>query len=315
MTTILFVSASPDELNPNAYLIDYLVDECSQATEPPVTARRVEHRNLLLALEAIRPTAVVAVGSLMGAGLGLVAARERSALLGARFCYWAWDDPFELDANRAMGDLFDHVFTNDADSAQYYRSPSAVSYLPLAAAFAPHFRPVASAPPMWDWLIVGHAFDRRVHIAERLVRSSPELDGVVSGGGWLGKVPRCHVPGPIPNAQLADLYSRSGAVISVGRGEMLANVVFEVPARAVGPRVFEVALAGAPQILVPQGEPVAEERAVVDMIAADDAGVVELVIEIKARPRQVRAKLVELQETVLRNHLYRHRVATLVGRL
>jgi spore maturation protein CgeB len=312
MKRLVFASASPDELNPNAYLVDLIVEEANTLAD--VDAIKAPHRWLASVVESVRPHAVIVMGSVMGADATLARLSQWCRRVGAPFVYWTWDDPFELDANRAQAGLFTQLFSNDATSCGYYGTSGEPTFLPMAGSERAHFRPIQPAVPMWDWLLVGHGFGRRRSIVEQLEREHPDLVGLVSGGGWEGSSTRSLVPGPIPNDRLADLYNRSGCVLSIGREENLANVQFDLPAAAAGPRVYEAALAGAPQILVPLNDPLPTEADLVGVVAAKD-DVAEVVRQFVVDRKHHLSTCIELQQTVMNHHLYRHRVTTILDRI
>ena len=307
---IVIASASPDELNSNAYLLDLIANEARFL--PAVTPIRCRHTDLASVVRDVGQCVVIVAGSLMGTGSALHSARAVSESAKSPMVYWSWDDPYELDVNRTCSSLFDAVFTNDEHSALFYLTPERTHHLPLGASAEAHCRPVTSARPMWDWLLVGQGFGRRRVIAEALTRHAADLVGLVSGGGWNGAAVHSLVPGPISNPSLSDLYNRSGCVLSVGRELMLANENFEVTAEAVGPRVYEVALAGAPQLLIPVVRPAEEERLLATAVVGPDDEVIEAVRNILCDRLAVLDRCRDAQRLVLDRHLYRHRIAKII---
>lgn len=307
---VIIASASPDELNPNLYLLDIIAEEAQSL--PDVTAIRCMHTDLPRVLQDIGKCLVLVAGSLMGRGATLHRVSTACTAATSQMVYWSWDDPYELDVNRECSTFFDRVFTNDQSSVFFYLRPDRTHYLPLAASVQAHYRPITSARPMWDWLMVGHGFGRRRAVAEALARSAPDLVGVVSGGGWNGSDATNLVPSPIRNSSLSDLYNRSGCVLSIGRELMLANRRFEVPAVSVGPRVYETALAGGPQVLMPWSRASAEEGSLATAVVVNDEEITETVRHLLHARSEVLDRCREAQRVVLERHLYRHRIAEIL---
>ena len=307
---VVIASASPDHLNPNLYLLDFIAEEAQSL--PNVTTIRCMHMDLPRVIRDVGNCVVLIAGSLMGRGATLHLVSGACAAAKNPMIYWSWDDPYELDVNRECSTIFDRVFTNDRNSVFFYLRPDRTHYLPLAASVQAHYRPITSARPMWDWLMVGHGFGRRRAIAEALARSAPDLVGVVGGGGWNGSEVTNLVPSPIRNASLSDLYNRSGCVLSVGREVMLANRRFEVPAESVGPRVYETALAGAPQALIPWARASTEEASLATAVVFDDDELTETVRHLLHARSEVLDHCRDAQRLVLERHLYRHRIAQIL---
>ncbi|KMO10434.1 CgeB family protein [Methylobacterium platani] len=310
---VLVVSTSPDTLNHNAPIRSALRDGFAEV----LGAASVRACPLELAGEAVagfRPGLVVALGSVAVDSAPLRELAQGVRRAGARLAVWLHDDPYEFDYAAKAEDLADHLFTNDRWALPHYRHPS-VSHLPLAACRRTHDRPVRPmAGRALDLFFCGAAFPNRIALLERAQASLAGRRVEIRGAGWPAGLPFAENTRMNP-AAMADRASESRLVLAVGRDLDIANRRFRLPASTPGPRVFEAALAGAPQLCFAAGLEILdyfEEGR--EILLFDDVPEIAAAIDRSHRePAAFEAMAGRARARALDAHTYAHRARTILA--
>ncbi len=255
---VLVISGSPDQLNANAGLRDYVV-EGLHAAQPAAQVLGVPYELGAQAISQRKPDLVVVFGSVIldtsdFAPLADLCRRQR-----ARLVFWLHDDPYEFDMNERVVPYADAIFSNDLASVDHYPPTVPVFHLPLGASRLAHWRAIGprSAP---DLFFCGHAFENRLAFFEALATSvpAPRPQIQVFGTGWDTRRVPMAMNMKLANAALPDYYAAALAVANLGRDLNLANRRFSIRPSTPGPRTFEAAAAGAAQILLTDGLEITE---------------------------------------------------------
>lgn len=310
---VLIVSTSPDAVNHNASIRIALRDGFAEV----LGAAAVRESPLELAEEAtsdFHPSLVVALGSVAIDAAPLRGLARSARRAGARLAFWLHDDPYEFDYGPKAEALADHIFTNDRWALPHYRHPS-VSHLPLAACRRTHDRPVR---PMvereLDLFFCGAAFPNRIALLERAQASLVGRRVEVRGAGWPASLPFAENARMSP-AAMADRASEARLTLAVGRDLDIANRRAQLPASTPGPRVFEAALAGAPQLCFAAGLEILDYfddgR---EILLFDDApGIAEAIARSYREPAAFEAMAARARARALDAHTYAHRARTILS--
>ncbi|TGD94629.1 CgeB family protein [Methylobacterium nonmethylotrophicum] len=310
---VLVVSTSPDAVNHNATIRDAL----RGGFEDVLGAPAVRASPLELAEDAVAefgPSLVVALGSVAVDAADLRALARGVRRAGARLAFWLHDDPYEFDYAPRAEDLADHVFTNDRWALPHYRH-SSVSHLPLAACRRTHDRPVRPmAQRALDLFFCGAAFPNRIALLERAQASLAARRVEVRGAGWPASLPFAENTRLTPSG-MADRASAARLTLAIGRDLDIANRRFRLPASTPGPRVFEAALAGAPQLCFAAGLEILdyfeEGREILlfdDVLEIDDA-----IARSHREPAAFEAMAERARARALDAHTYAHRARTILA--
>lgn len=254
---VLVISGSPDRLNANAGLRDYVVEGLHVAL-PAAQVLGVPYELGAQAVSQRKPDLVIVFGSVILDTCDFAPVAELCRRQRARLVFWLHDDPYEFDMNERVVPYADAIFSNDLASIDHYPPTLPVFHLPLGASHLAHWRPVGprAAP---DLFFCGHAFENRLAFFEALGASLPPRARVqVFGTGWDTRRVPMAMNMPLPNAALPDYYATALAVANLGRDLNLANRRFSIRPSTPGPRTFEAAAAGAAQILLTDGLEITE---------------------------------------------------------
>jgi glycosyltransferase involved in cell wall biosynthesis len=249
---------------------------------------------------------------------------QRLAAVCGTSALWVSEDPYERRLNVRNGELFDRVFTNDSASVASYAGRA--SHLPFAAnpnihEFALPGEDDEEQHYRYDLLFVGTAWPNRVRFLKTLLQRveglkvklalpqnehlpPPDLDLATSSFSWRAA-----------NSEVARFANRSRIVLTLHRDFALSGDA--TSAVTPGPRLFEAALAGGFQLVdASLGETATYYEIDRELAAFDDVD--ECVSKIHyylARPSERLAVARAAQQRTRREHLYAHRVATLLGAL
>lgn len=310
---VLVVSTSPDAVNHNVPIRDALRDGFVEV----LGAAAVRASPLELAGEAIAgfsPGLVVALGSVAVDAAPLRGLARSARRAGARLAVWLHDDPYEFDYAPKAEALADHVFTNDRWALPHYRH-AAVSHLPLAACRRTHDRrvtPMAERP--LDLFFCGAAFPNRIALLERAQGSLSGYRVEVRGAGWPAALPFAENSRLAP-AAMADRASAARLTLAIGRDLDIANRRFRLPAAPPGPRVFEAALAGAPQLCFAAGLEILEyfEEGREILLFDDVREIADAIARSHREPAAFAAMAERARARALGAHTYRHRAETILA--
>ena len=172
--------------------------------------------------------------------------------MGARVAFVCTESPYDLASEVLIGQLADHVFTNERSITRVFEGlkPGRVTYLPHAWHPELH-RPTGPAPegtPAHDVVFVGTGFDERVDWLDAM-----DWTGLDFGlyGTWPTRMRRLPVyshwkGGNQPNAHVAALYRAAAVGLNLHRtsvrwGRKQGQVRY---AESLNPRAYELAACG-----------------------------------------------------------------------
>ncbi|WCS25486.1 glycosyltransferase [Methylobacterium sp. NMS14P] len=246
--------------------------------------------------------------------VGRLAGLARTSVL------WTTEDPYERAANVRGSAAFDLVFTNDRATVPAYGGRA--HHLPLGASSLFHDLAVIEddARYRYDLLFIGTAWPNRVAtlnaLSAKLPRDvkfklalpwnehigPPELADDALVTDW-----RCG------NRDFALLANRSRVVLTLPRIFSSARAD-QATGSTPPPRLFETALAGGYQVVVSPEPETAAYYAPGAQIAlcGDEAGAVEAILTALTDPEARIARARAAQARTRAEHLYDHRVATIL---
>ncbi|MBS1055761.1 glycosyltransferase family protein [Gluconobacter kondonii] len=226
---------------------------------------------------------------------------------------WTFEDPFMRDFNVENAELFDFVFTNDPSCADHYHGKG--HYLPLAASPSIHERSVLSADELeYDIFFAGTMWPNRVHTLRKVIAAFPDarLKLVCPTNEFLPPLPSdlasLAIQRPISHEAFIDFANVSAVTLTMFRDYASHGEVSQ--ATAPGPRFFELALAGAAQVVeAPESMDAAHFETVNGISLARDANqVVDAIAILLQQAEARRDAAMAAQQSVLSQHLYEHRL-------
>ncbi len=234
---------------------------------------------------------------------------------------WLFEDPFMLDYNLSHADLFDHVFTNDPGCVAAYNGKG--HYLPLGASRTLHLRPVLADEALdYDIFFAGTMWPNRVRPLRALLRRFPHkrFKLVCPTNPYLPPLPRDiaerAIQWPISHESFVDFANVSRVTLTMFRD--YASHGSAGRATAPGPRLFELGLAGAAQVVALDAEGEAADFPTIDGVACcDTLGALLTEMEaLLADPALRQARAAAAQRAVNKAHLFENRlqqIATVTG--
>ena len=311
--SILLLDTEPQTQN------RYLVLAIADALRRHPAVRRVHvagHADALTAFTEHGLDTLIAFGGarLHAPVVGRLASLARTSVL------WTTEDPYERAANVRGAAGFDLVFTNDRASVPAYGGRA--RHLPLAASLLFHDLAVIDddARYRYDLLFIGTAWPNRVatlnDLASRLPRDlklklalpwnahigPPDLDDAALVTDW-----RCG------NRDFALLANRSRVVLTLPRSFSSARAD-QATGSTPPPRLFETALAGGFQVVVSPEPETADYYAPGPEIAlcADETAALDAITAALTVPEHRIARARAARDRTRAEHLYDHRVATIL---
>ena len=233
---VMIASASPDRLNVNAVLREYVVEGFRRAF-PEIETVGVDYEAAVTSASAMRPDLTVVFGSVMNDDTDYYRLADEVHRVGNRLAFWLHDDPYEFDANERIFPLADIIFTNDEASLDFYPIHVPVFHLPLGASELVHYRAIDRRMGP-DLFFCGHLFEnRRKFLCELSNKSSDFSKRIIAIGTgqpdaempWWSQV-------NLPNSSLPGFYASAVAVLNIGRDLNLANQRYGIRASTPGPR-------------------------------------------------------------------------------
>jgi spore maturation protein CgeB len=200
-----------------------------------------------LEIETFRPELLLMFGSMACNAVDYFRIASAGRRVGSHIAIWLHDDPYEFDFSFRAVEIGDTIFTNDRWALEHYDHPR-VFHLPLAASPTFHYRELLPlAHRRYDLFFCGVAFKNRVQMIRELGYRLSRYSTLICGSEWpLDVFPSRNLR--IPAKELPDYYASSRVVLNLGRDFDLANERYQLPASTPGPRTFEAAMAGAPQL-------------------------------------------------------------------
>lgn len=246
---VLVASASPDRVNHNAVLRQYVARGFMEVLGPSQVVESSFDRSEAAARE-FSPDVVLVFGSCMPGVCDYTRLRRYCDQRGAALFFWLHDDPYEFDFNYKILPYADAVFSNDRWAVSHIDHPH-VLHLPLAADRLAHFCPL-DVQCARDLFFCGAAFPNRVQLLRDLQMSLGGMHVEVFGPDWPADLSFAQ-EGRLANEALPAYYASSRVTLNVGRRFNLANAKYQLDASTPGPRTFEAAMAGAVQCLFVEG--------------------------------------------------------------
>lgn len=226
---------------------------------------------------------------------------------------WTFEDPFMRDFNVENAGLFDYVFTNDPSCADYYRGKG--HYLPLASSRTIHQRDVRDAEQLdYDIFFAGTMWPNRVETLRRIIAAFPgaRLKLICPGNEYLPPLPadlaELAIQRPVSHEAFIDFANASAVTLTMFRDYASHGDISQ--ATAPGPRFFELALAGAAQVVEAPESMDAQYFSEIEgtFLARDIDGVVAAVAALLSDADLRRKTAQAAQKSALEGHLYEHRL-------
>ncbi len=225
---------------------------------------------------------------------------------------WLFEDPFMLDYNLVHAGLFDHIFTNDPSCVSRYPNGH---YLPLAASQSLQFRPVrADSDCEYDIFFAGTMWPNRVTTLRALLAQfeTKRFKLVCPTNPYLPPLPRDiaerAVQWPISLPSFVDFANASRVTLTMFRDYASHGTTSQ--ATAPGPRLFELAMAGAAQVVELDPALPASNFRIIEGVACCDS-LPALASEITAllqNPGLRQSRAEAAQRSVQAAHRYEHRL-------
>ncbi|BDB25192.1 glycosyltransferase [Cupriavidus sp. P-10] len=310
---VLVCSASPDRVNHNAVLRNYVARGFEGVLQPGhVIATSLD--SAVESAKRFRPDLIVVFGSCMPDSCDYTGLRTYCARSGASLVFWLHDDPYEFDFNYKIYRYADMIFSNDRWAAQHFDHPR-VGHLPLAADRDAHFRPVGQDIAR-DVFFCGVGFPNRRQLVADCVPLLGNFKVEILGAEWDTALPFCRNE-RVHNEALPDLYASSRVTLNIGRRYNLANSRYSLDASTPGPRTFEAAMAGAVQCTYFEGPELLDHFDVgSEMLIFDSpAELAELVESMAGEPERRRSIAQAAQDRALRDHTYEARARSMLASL
>jgi spore maturation protein CgeB len=246
---VLVCSASPDLINNNAQLRNYVAEGFRDVMgDAAVRVSSLEAAEYIA--EEFAPQLVVVFGSCMPAVSVYHGLKNYSLRSGACLAFWLHDDPYEFDFNYKILPIADIIFSNDRWAVTHYQHPR-VHHVPLGASRADHYR-AARAQKDREVFFCGVGFPNRVQLLRDCASALAGVNVDVRGAEWPGELSFARNE-RIDNRLLPDYYASSMITLNMGRRFDLANARFNLDAPTPGPRTFEAAMAGTVQCMFVEG--------------------------------------------------------------
>ena len=239
-------------LNSNYGLIEAIAVGFRELDYPEI--KLVTISQLLEAIDEFKPDATLLVGGLALETIPLSLVHHLCKQARSKLVLWSLEDPYEFDWVLQKGGYFDLICTTDFSSSCFYPGEWNIQHLPLAAPNEP--------PPQQGklihsirWMFCGVPFKNRINWVEVIRNVHPT--GLLIGPDW----PNFGQPTRVTNRRISremllTLYRVMPITLSIGRRHDLANSS-RIVASTPGPRLFEAAGCGAPQLVCESGLEVA----------------------------------------------------------
>lgn len=226
---------------------------------------------------------------------------------------WTFEDPFMRDFNVDNAALFDFVFTNDPSCVPYYKGKG--YYLPLAAIRSIHERKVLNQAALdYDIFFAGTMWPNRVKTLRHVIASFPDarFKLICPGNEYLPPLPAdlasLAIQRPVSHEAFIDFANASAVTLTMFRDYASHGDVSQ--ATAPGPRFYELALAGAAQVVEAPETMDAAYFHDVDgaRLARNVDEVVAAIGELLSDKAARRKAAIASQKAVLEKHLYENRL-------
>ena len=310
--SIIVTGLSPDRRNTNSRIRSAVAEgaeECGLFAS--VEQKAIE---VMTAGNDIAGDIVFAIGGGAEDTVQFEQLHRKAKAAGATVVFWTHEDPYEFDLNHRLVEYCDWFFTNERSALPYYESPR-TGWLPLGAdrRFAREMVPFRNREI--DLFFCGYGYPLRLHILERIVAGSAQnFNLAIFGPNLAGTLGKFASERRLSIAEMAETAAHARLTLNIGRDLDIANNRFNIIPETPGPRTFDVALAGAAQIMFDDGVDIDHfyERGT-EILMFDNAGdIAEHIKAIQEDPglgdRIARAA----KERTESEHMYAHRVAKMM---
>lgn len=310
---VLICSASPDRINNNAILRNYV----ARGFRKILGEDRVRCCSLDVAYEVAalsKPELIVVFGSCMPQSCDYTSLRTYCSRSGAALAFWLHDDPYEFDLNFKIYNYADFIFSNDKWATEHINHQN-VFHLPLAADENLHFLNVKSTMDR-DVFFCGVGFVNRVQLLLDCQVHFSSFKVEVLGAEWPETL-RFAENKRIPNEEMSGLYNSSLVTLNIGRRHNLANEKYQLDASTPGPRTFEAAMSGAVQCYFVEGLEIADYyKPNEEILLFDSPSELKQAIE-ELRDDPIKRKLIaeKAQTRTLKDHTYANRAQVILSKI
>lgn len=229
--------------------------------------------------------------------------------------FWATDDPYEFDYRYRAND-FDVYCSNDSNAAKYFLERENVYFLPMAAPLS-DLREVNSLSDRTNALFFcGYPYNIRKLVVDELLSLDyfNRQNLIVCGNGW-DSTKYVSVDRPQNHDCLIDYYCKSLFTLNIGRDYDVSNLHYNLAAVTPGPRTFESAICGTPQIYYSNSLSVEDFFVDEDEIltASSVEEVADKFLFYSNNLNLLRNITIKSQNRVLKEHTYEHRIDKLIN--
>ncbi|MBW4601980.1 MAG: glycosyltransferase [Calothrix sp. FI2-JRJ7] len=243
----------------------------------------------------------------------------------AKWILWTTEDPFEINFNKQIAKHFDIVLTSDKASQNLYSHPHCY-YLPLAASKNWFYHPVIKQPSklLYDLIFIGTAWPNRTNFLKELLSllkqnyftsrfilpTNPHIPQDTLSDIDIIKFERDFRLAP---TDLADLQNHSLFALTLFRD--FSGDGNPRPQSSPTNRFYETALAGTGQIIVsndiniPEFYPEIKDH-IFQLQNAHE--IIDTITYVKQNPEIRNYAASSVQQFVIDNHSYSHRVKELL---
>jgi len=308
---VLVCSASPDQINQNAMLRNYVGRGFAEVLpEGHVMTSSFEYA--VEAAKRFHPELVVVFGSCMPASCDYTGLRTYCSRSGAVLAFWLHDDPYEFDFNYKIYQYADFIFSNDKWAVAHINHPN-VFHLPLAADPQAHFRDIRSEMDR-DVFFCGVGFPNRRQLLIDCEEVLSPFRVEILGAAWPETLGFCQNT-RVLNEALPSFYASSLVTLNIGRRFNLANNKYQLDATTPGPRTFEAAMAGAVQCAFLEGLELADYFMFGEEILVFDAPseLTEIIDRLRYDPEWRESIALASQTRAIKDHTYKIRAQTMIS--
>lgn len=264
-------------------------------------------------IASFRPDLLLLFGSIECNGVDYFRIACAGRRAGSHIAVWLHDDPYEFDFSFRAVEIADTIFTNDRWALEHYDHPK-VFHLPLAASPTFHFRKIVPlAKRQYDLFFCGVAFRNRIQMIRDVGYRLNSYSTLICGSEW----PPDTYPARnwrIAPKELPDYYASSRIALNLGRDFDLANERYLLPASTPGPRTFEAAMAGAPQLYFVTSLEITNcfEPGTEILLFDHPAEILDTLKAVDDNPNILLSVAAAAQQRAMRDHTYAVRARTIL---
>lgn len=309
------ISAIPSQFNSNLQILKQLFSEISHV--PGLVPGVLTDVMGLDQIPRTQDSISIVMGSIYRVDYCTDLAIGTLREMGEQIVLWLHDDPYEHDSIWNLNEAVDLLITNEREALVEYHDSNAI-FMPLATD-ATVLNVKRTDRPTFSYSFVGHAYPNRMDTMDALYHElsmlGKNLHSLVVGTGWqLGRSTYA-VDRKVSPRNFMRASADSACSIYLGReGYDLSNENRSIRATIPGPRFFDVAGLGTPQIVY--GMLGAFEEFIPHPLGVRYAeSIPELIEMIEFFNNSHECPSQQLREIVRDRHLYRHRLEEIVREL